>query len=432
MQNQTARGLLLLAILLASIVPGLAGATCQRWDVNGAWTFVQSNDTTPTLELQQAGDRVQGSATYRETRKNGWFWDYKGSIDGTVNGDRMQLTVYWDQGAIGIYNAKINPDGSLEGGTYDKRDPDNYATWNADRKARCELSSERPVGADGRPTMVLGRVKVLPAGGQCPRWNLAGVSKMTQSGTLVWVSLKLAQSGSTFSGDAKYTPPRGVQKQYIEGRVQGSVSGNEVDFTAAWADNTTGLYHGSIDPTGRVTGYTYQKENHGLSADWSMVDRATCDTSPGAENKGVGFGRIVPRDPSRPAPSICDAARSARARNSPAAPGLEAQCQRVGETTNVPISTLVDRSELDRLAEIGHAIARNDVSVASARRSSSDLQYRFGFDVASALFGDPSLGGQGNTALGPGSLNIRASLDPASQPGFDDSANFHFSRHYGP
>ena len=34
--------------------------------------------------------------------------------------------------------------------------------------------------------------------------------------------------------------------------------------------------------------------------------------------------------------SICDAARSARARNSPAAPGLEAQCRAVGETAPAP------------------------------------------------------------------------------------------------
>ena len=111
-------------------------------------------------------------------------------------------------------------------------------------------------------------------------------------------------------------------------------------------------------------------------------------------------------------------------------PGLEAQCRAIGETTNVSISTLLDRSELDHLAELGVAIARADYQVMNARRASSDPVIRFGFDVATALFGDPALGSQGSTVLGPGSWNIRASLEPAAQPGFDASASYHFSRDY--
>jgi hypothetical protein len=255
---------------------------------------------------------------------------------------------------------------------------------------------------------------------------------MTQSGTGAWVELKLTQTGSSFSGTADYEPPRGVQRFKINGHVEGTLSGNDVKFTAAWDDNKTGVYYGSIDSNGRVAGYTYEQDNHAESADWSMLNRAVCDTNYHAERTGLRLGRAAPRDPNAPVPSICDASRSARARNSPAAPGLEARCRIVGETTNMAISTLVDSSELDRLAEIGHTIARADYDLGNLRRSNTDLQYRRGFDVASALFGDPAAGGQGKTAADAESANIRASLDPASQPGFDDSANFHFSRQNGP
>lgn len=95
-------------------------------------------------------------------------------------------------------------------------------------------------------------------------------------------------------------------------------------------------------------------------------------------------------------------------------------------------STLLDRRELDRLAEIGIAIARADYPVSNLRRSNNDASFRYGFDVASALFGDSTLGSQGSTVLGPGSLHIRASLEATAQSGFDQSANFHFSRRYRP
>ena len=93
---------------------------------------------------------------------------------------------------------------------------------------------------------------------------------------------------------------------------------------------------------------------------------------------------------------------------------------------------MVDRAELDQLAALGHSIASQDAALGSLRRSNADLAYRYGFDVATALFGDPAMGAQGNTVLGPGSLNIRASLDAAGQLGFDDSKTYHFSRSYGP
>src|SRR5262249_42969708 len=103
----------------------------------------------------------------------------------------------------------------------------------------------------------------------------------------------------------------------------------------------------------------------------------------------------------------------ARARNSPAAPGLEAQCVNV-------------------LAVRGAAIAQADPIVAEARAAEADAQYQQGFDIATGIFGDPALGAQGNTAVGPGSLKIRDSLSAAGQRGFNASVKLHLSRKYKP
>lgn len=108
---------------------------------------------------------------------------------------------------------------------------------------------------------------------------------------------------------------------------------------------------------------------------------------------------------------VCDVAAEARARNSPAAPGLEENCRAI-------------------LATIGAAIAQADPIVAGARAAETDAMFRQGFDVASGIFGDLALGAQGNTATGPKSLKIRDLLSAAGQRGFDASVKLHLSRNY--
>ncbi|MFL6230288.1 MAG: hypothetical protein ACJ741_16060, partial [Pyrinomonadaceae bacterium] len=124
----------------------------------------------------------------------------------------------------------------------------------------------------------------------------------------------------------------------------------------------------------------------------------------------VVLGRVqgAPADSSR---SICEAARDARTRNSPSAPSLEAQCRTY-------------------LAAKGATIAESDAELAAARAVEPDALYRQGFDIATGIFGDPALGAQGNTALGPGSQRIRDSLSAVGQRGFDASVKIHLSRKY--
>ncbi len=123
---------------------------------------------------------------------------------------------------------------------------------------------------------------------------------------------------------------------------------------------------------------------------------------------GATTGPPGPTGPPRPK---CDVAREARARNSPAAAGLEESCR-------------------VELAAKGAAIAQVDTLVAEARAAETDAQYQQGFDIATAIFGDPALGAQGNTSTGPGSLGIRDSLSAAGQRGFNASVKFHLSRTY--
>ena len=92
----------------------------------------------------------------------------------------------------------------------------------------------------------------------------------------------------------------------------------------------------------------------------------------------------------------------------------------------------IERNQNAALAASGAAIAAADPTVAEARGADPDVYYQLGFDVATGMFGDPALGGQGHTATGKGSTEIRDSLSAAGQRGFEDSVKFHLAHNYTP
>ncbi|MER8580641.1 hypothetical protein NKG95_18325 [Mesorhizobium sp. M1423] len=82
---------------------------------------------------------------------------------------------------------------------------------------------------------------------------------------------------------------------------------------------------------------------------------------------------------------------------------------------------IVARNAQLGLATVGAKIAEKTSTDAfkAARTAEPPGMYTLGFDIASGLFGDARLGARGHTARGPGSLGIRAALDPRGQRGFD-------------
>jgi hypothetical protein len=67
-----------------------------------------------------------------------------------------------------------------------------------------------------------------------------------------------------------------------------------------------------------------------------------------------------------------------------------------------------------------------DPEVAKVARVSPNIFYCLGFQVATGIYGDPSLGASGNTATGPGAFKIRDDLaDTDAVRGFNDAVKFH-------
>ena len=132
---------------------------------------------------------------------------------------------------------------------------------------------------------------------------------------------------------------------------------------------------------------------------------------------GKALGRVKSTEPAGAPVPICDAAGSARDRNSPAAPGLEKQCLALGG--HLPPSA--GAVNLQQLAARGAAIANDDPMSGELRNQQPDGPKRHGFDIGMAA-------AEGHTVWGPGKQKVLDSLPLAEQEGFKVASSFALDR----
>jgi hypothetical protein len=139
---------------------------------------------------------------------------------------------------------------------------------------------------------------------------------------------------------------------------------------------------------------------------------AQCNASRGP---AVALGRVgKPSGSADPVP-ICDQAQSARARNSPVAAELEARCRAVGGGQGLPVELTPDQ-----LAARGAILASGDQLVAELRRRQPAANRR-GFDIGMGA-------AEGQKEWGPAKEKVLASLNPAEQQGFKVAVSFSLDR----
>ena len=190
---------------------------------------------------------------------------------------------------------------------------------------------------------------------------------------------------------------------------------------------------------------------HGKSGVWLDSMGLICDmprmTAAQTGDPVKALGRVPKTSTPLPPRPICDVAKEARARNSPAAPGLEAQCQasktvkalgRVEAPFTAPPRPICDVAKEARarnspaapgleaqcraeLATRGEAIANQDPLSAELRsRARNDLSRR-GFDLGMAV-------AEGQTMPGPGKQAIHDAIKGVEQAGFDAAVSFSLQR----
>jgi hypothetical protein len=174
---------------------------------------------------------------------------------------------------------------------------------------------------------------LLPASAQaeCTQWDATGGWAALQ-GNNTRPLFSLQQTGSALTGTGRYT---GWQNDEHSGSVGGTLNGRVLELTAYWDNGTIGIYSGIVDSQGRITGKAYERQHPSAMEGWISDRVLNCVTATPVVTAPrvppVALGRVHTTD-SAPAQStsICAVARSARARNSPAAPGLERQCAAQG------------------------------------------------------------------------------------------------------
>ena len=103
-----------------------------------------------------------------------------------------------------------------------------------------------------------------------------------------------------------------------------------------------------------------------------------------------------------------------------------AEDEKPGFTAAVDFS--LERNRNASRASTGAAITTADEGIRAARNAETSVLFRLGFDIATAIYGDPDRGAQGATSIGAGALGVRNALSAPGQRGFDAGARFNFSR----
>jgi len=62
-----------------------------------------------------------------------------------------------------------------------------------------------------------------------------------------------------------------------EGKVEGNVDGNNLEFTIQWTHGPVGEYKGSVDESGRISGSTRDLNHPENVANWNGNRAATCN-----------------------------------------------------------------------------------------------------------------------------------------------------------
>jgi hypothetical protein len=142
---------------------------------------------------------------------------------------------------------------------------------------------------------------------------------------------------------------------------------------------------------------------------------AQCEASKHPAGPPVALGRTGTPNPNAGSVPICDQAQDARARNSPVAPQLEARCRAIGGGQGMPVEETPDQ-----FAARGQILASQDALIAELRRRQPVGNQR-GFDIGMGA-------AEGDTVWGPGKQKILSSLNALQQEGFKVAVSFSMDR----
>ncbi len=107
------------ALLLSPSVASATwdGAKCLQYQLYGKFEFVASNGTS-VFNFTSLADSRNVEGTVETVPKNRLDPVWHGRVFGKLEGDKLQLNVYWDAGTTSVFVSTIGPAGRIEGYSY--------------------------------------------------------------------------------------------------------------------------------------------------------------------------------------------------------------------------------------------------------------------------------------------------------------------------
>ncbi len=132
---------ILIAMIFAPF-PSLAEDRCKQWVIAPEWRLWQGDGVRVLMKLEQTSTILKGQASYPVPHRP----DRTGTVVGTVEKNLVKLEISWADGPVNLFIGTIQPEGMIEGNTYDKAKPDSKESWFSDEKAmRCADATAKPI-----------------------------------------------------------------------------------------------------------------------------------------------------------------------------------------------------------------------------------------------------------------------------------------------
>jgi hypothetical protein len=122
---------------------------------------------------------------------------------------------------------------------------------------------------------------LLPSGAraECSHWALKGDLRLVQSNGYAPHFFFWDLNSPVLRGQADYfypSRPGGRPDSQMVGDANGNIEGNFFKVTVTWNDNKTGVYTGTIAPTGQIEGRTYDAQRPESQATWYSTTTLRC------------------------------------------------------------------------------------------------------------------------------------------------------------
>ena len=134
--------------------------------------------------------------------------------------------------------------------------------------------------------MFVAVIALLPnVSAQCTRWNAGITHNILQSGVKTIFIMQLKQKGNALTGTATIgDDEKGLFEKWkdLYGTAEGTIVGSEFRVQIFWANGKTGVYNGSVTPSGRLEGTAYEKATPNYLHSWHGKSRLECLPTPAA------------------------------------------------------------------------------------------------------------------------------------------------------